>query len=360
MAEGVFVEARGETARAEEAQKKCEDLNEEIDIEKLIYETAIKMGKYGSGFWEKTYTPYFNVREIPRQDLLTPKTISNLLGVTSWIQRSSINQKGAIWTKPEIIQFNWNVTSKSWPYGTSLYVGLDEEFDILSSLENNIKKFMEGTAFPKELWQIGDEEYGPSPSEVSSIRSKIRQWEAGQTFVTSYPIDYKVGGVGNRRIENLPEVLNFMKDQAIDGLMMPPISKQYNATNASAQEMMPWSKGNIILPMQRTIKRKIEHEIYKPFLMDQGYSIRIIPIVSFNPPDADKEKNADYYSALVNARIISPKTAAKKLGFEKEYKEWEKEMKAQQELFLKQQREHPPEEQNQDGPEYLVKEVRRR
>ena len=178
--------------------------------------------------------------------------------------------------------------------------------------------------------------------------------------MTDYPTNYTAGGTGDREVKGLDKILDFLKDQCIDGLMVPPISKQWSSTMASAQEMMPWARTNLIAPMQRIIRRKVESEIYKPYLEDLGYSVKICPRLKFEPPDAHKEDDAEYWTKLVGAGICPPKYAATELGIpEEEFDQWqtEKEAKAQQ-LFQQQKQEQQPQNEGQKSEE--VWEVRRK
>ena len=320
MAEGVFTEAAGDYPRAKEAQQKCDELNEQIGLDVMLYETAVIMAKYGSCFWEKTFTPKFDVRIIPMQEAIEPKTQDAQGNITEW--RQVINgQEVAVWRADEIVHFAWNVTSKSWPYGTSLLVGLENEFEILAQLEEDLKEYMHKQAFPKDLWQVGDKDWAPTEDEIDNIRSKIKNWEPGDEFVTSYTINHIPGGTGGSPLTDIEKILNFIKENAIDGLMVPPISKQWSSTMASAREMMPWARANLIKPMQRLIRRKIEKEVYQPYLMDLGYSVKVTPKLKFEPPDAHKTEEAEYWATLVGAGIVPPEIAAEELGYGKKLEE---------------------------------------
>ena len=338
MAEGVFTtptERDGNPyPRSEEAKLKCDDLNEQIGLDTMLYETAANMAKYGSCFWEKTTTPSWDVRLIPYQQGIEAAMIDDVGNVTYW--RQVVNGKQtALWASQEICHFEWNPTTSSWPYGTSLLVGLDTEFATLEQLEYDVKEYMHKNAFPKELWQVGNGQFMPSIGEISNIRSKVKNWEPGEHFVTSYPIAREAGGTGDRKIESLHEVLNYLKDQCIDGLMVPPISRQWSSTEASAKEMMPWARANLIVPMQRLSKRIIEREVYRPYLEDVGFSVKTCPTLSFQPPDAHKDEDAEYYSKGVLAGYFPPKWVAKRLGVpEEEWDEWQKEEEQREEKQL--------------------------
>ena len=260
----------------------------------------------------------------------------------------------------EVIHFPWNVSTLTWPYGMSLYVGLETEFQALAQMELDLQQYGHKTAFPKEVWSVGNDTFQAQDTDVASINTKVKTWEPGDSFVTNLPVALTQGGVGDRKIEGLDTTLNFYKDQIIDGLMIPPISKQYNATQASAKEMMPWAQANLIIPMQRIVKRTIEQEVYAPYLMNMGFSIRTVPRMLFEPPDAHKEEDATYYSQLVTAGIMPPLVAARELGFEEEFIKWDKEqqLRKQEEMqFQKQfgQPQGPPGQQN--VKEWFVREV---
>jgi hypothetical protein len=186
---------------------------------------------------------------------------------------------------------------------------------------------------------------------VSTIRSQFRKLTPGQTVVTNYPLTYEAGGTGNRDIANLDQVLMFVKDQLIDGLLVPPISKQYNATQASAKEMMPWARANLIEPMQRIIKRAIEQEIYKPYLMNLGYSVKLIPRLTWEPPDHNKEEDGEYWSALVTAGICPPRYAAEQLGIPvEEFDKWQEEEEARRDKMFQQTQQQAQQEGAQPQP----------
>ena len=321
-ADGVFVEKTNTKTpheqRAEEAAELCRDLNKAIGMKTIIHQTSINMSKWGSCFWEQTFTPKFDVRIHPYQECIEPAEQEPTEGVTVWRQNDGYTEVARYQANKDLIHFPWNVTSNSYPYGTSLYVGLETEFDILEQLEIDIKEHMHHTAFPKELWQVGNGEFMPPPGDVASIRSDVRKWEPGESFVTSYPIKREAGGTGDKTISNLSEVLNFVKDQLIDGTMVPPISKQWSSTMASAQEMMPWCRANLIQPMQTIISYIIERYVYQPYIMDYGFSVKLTPEFKWEAPDAHKDEEAEYWALQVQSGIVPPEYAAMEQGFDME------------------------------------------
>lgn len=313
MADGVFTEAaytEGPHAkRSEEAKDRIDELNRQIGLDTLLYDTAVNMGKLGSCFWELTATPVYDVEMFSQQDTIEPAEQDSTGKITKWRQDTTE------WTQDQIIHFPWNITSFSWPYGTTLFSGLGQVFEILETMQVDIQEFMHHAAFPYELWQVGNGEYVPLSTEVASIRSAIKNWEPGEHHVTSYPIELKTGGTGDRTITNLNDILDFLYDSCIDGLMIPPISRQWSSTEASAKEMMPWARANLIQPMQRIIKRKLENELYKPYLESLGHSVKACPKLSFESPDAHKDEESERWALLIQSGLPA-EYAWEQMGFD--------------------------------------------
>jgi len=331
--------------RGEEALKHCESLNKDVAMNKLIFETAVNIAKYGSCFWEQTFTPTFNIRIMPQLELLEPYIQNNVGDILSWRLNTPYGVKPIFKVPNEIVEFHWNRSTNSWPYGTSLLSGLDTEFQILTDLETNLNEYMKRTAYPKEILTVGDNTYIAQESDVTGVRGQFRNWDVGEVIVTNLPHNYTAGGTGDRRVQNLPETLNFVKDQITDGLMVPPISRQYNSTLASSKEMSDWAQANLIMPMQRLIEWEIQREVYRPYLLSMNYSVKLAPNILWEPPDADREKNAVYYSTLVGAGIMPPKIAARELGFEEEFLEWQREQQRLERERMEYQKLNPPQEQ---------------
>ena len=338
MAEGLFlipaVDDEGKPyARTLDATEKCNKLNRDIGLDILLHESTMKLAKYGSVFWEVTYDPIFDVQLAPQQELIEPYTYDENGNITRWRQGGYGNTVS--WTAEELIHIPCDVTPWSWPYGTSLYVGLESDFEILDQLKTDIKEFMHKNAFPKEMFQIGDGNFVPSGDDITAIKSKARNWEPGEYLVTSYPIEHKSGGTGDREVRNLNDVLAFIKQDQVDGMMTPPVSFQYSSTYASSKEMMLQQRANLVIPLQRIFKRTLETRIYKPFLESDGFSVLDTPAVTFENPEAHKSDVIDYYSKGVASKIFPPRWAARQLGVPlPEFDAWVKEEdEKQQKMF---------------------------
>ncbi len=320
MQQGIFTEAAYEdgphATRSEEAKDRCDDLNRELGLNVMLYDTVVAQTKYGSCFWEKTFEPTYDVRIIPMQEAIEPAQVNDVGEITLWRQALWGVSNPPTWTNDEIVHFAWNVSSKSWPYGTSMLIGLDTEFKALETIEQATSDYAEKQGLPKELWQVGDRDYVPSGTEVDAIRSKIKNWTAGEEFVTSYPINRIAGGTGEHPLSEISKILDFYYTHIVDGMMIAPISKQWSSTMASAEEMELVQRAHLIVPLQRLIARKMEREVYRPYLESLGYSVKVCPRVMWEAPDAHKDEEAEYWALQVQSGIVPPEYAAMQQGFD--------------------------------------------
>jgi len=107
---------------------------------------------------------------------------------------------------------------------------------------------------------------------------------------------------------------------------------------ASAQEMMPWCRANLILPMQRIISFIVERQVYRPYIEDNGFSVKLTPYLKWEAPDAHKDEEAEYWALQVQSGIVPAEYAAQEQGFDidkiKKYRD--EEAKRQQEQIQQQ------------------------
>jgi len=308
-AEGVFLEAAynegPHQASAENAMDKCQELMDRIGMPLMFFDTATTVAKYGSCFWEKSLTPIFDVRVVPMQESMEPAEVDMLGTISKWRQniKFASETNAPTWTADQIVHFSWNVTSRSWPFGTSMLSGLDTEFEILDDMEQNAKDYQEKQAWPFTVTQLGDGTYQPTNAELAAAKSKLQSRNVGENIITTLPSKIESGGTGGRPLTEITQILNFTKDNIIDAVMVPPISKQYNSTEASAKEMMPWALANRIRPLQRLFAFKVENEVFKPYLESLGMSVKVCPKLKWEAPDAHKDEEAEYWGMLVQSGL---------------------------------------------------------
>jgi hypothetical protein len=318
-AKGVFLEPRTEYERGKEASELCDRFNEEVGMDQLLYETIPPLVKYGTFLWEKTWMPDPCIQLIPMVKSYKPSSYENY-AVGDWeILADDARQSRSpplIRTKEEIAEFSWNITSTSWPFGTSLLTGLGQTLEITEQLIDDLQEYMHKSAFPNDLIQIGDSDDKPTQTQVSDIASDMKSLEPGERRVTSFTIDHKILGPAPSETNMLDTVLTYLKDRLVDGIMVPPISKQHQRTLASAEVMEDDTDLSLIIPIQRLLKRVLERQIYKPYLMARDFSWKNTPKVSFHPPDENRDEQAAYYIPLVQANIITREAAARELGIE--------------------------------------------
>ena len=343
MAEGVFTipaertdNKTGKTEkypRAIEAKLEVDKLNEKINLDGIIQMTAQRMVHYGTAFLEKTYTPEFSVRPVvPKYQKYMMPRWNKELGVLDGWDLKIRNEVKASWKNNEIIVVPWDV-DVHYPFGTSLLEGIDRELSISDNILAGLEKYVKRQAWATHMVQVGDPTYTPGDTELNAFRTQVRRGEVGQTIITNAPISKETLGAGDVETQMIPDILAFEDDQIADSLMMPPLSKLYNSTQASSVEMTDWARANLITPIQRIIQRKVEEELFWAYLEPLGYSKRVVPKLSFNPPEAGRLDEAKYWSELVVAKIASPKQAASDLGMDYDEAYW----KEQEALMLKHQ-----------------------
>jgi hypothetical protein len=323
--EGLFVIA-DEYDQANKAAQVCEKFNNRVNMVQMLYETFIRMVKYGTAFWEIDWNSVngVDVQLIPHQEHMTPIYNDVDGSVKEW--HYNVHATTLATYKPEqLLVFAWNI-GENQPFGTSLLTGLDREVATTDEIVKNLKAYLEKQAFASNLVQIGDSTMTPQATEIQDITVKIRNRNVGEDFVTSYPIENKLLAAAQIETRMIPDTLQFMDDQITDALMAPPISKLYNSTEASALVMTEWCRSCLIKPMQRIAKQIIERQIYQPLLEDLGYSVRVVPKLIFENPEVNSSQPeiASFWGTLIDKQVITPKQVADKLGIEYDAAYWAK------------------------------------
>ena len=369
ISQGVFhkpaVNKQDETyALAEEAVWRCDKLKRQIGLNSRFYETVLRMAKYGTTFWEVTKSPDFSFRLAPSQECIEPAETDDIGNVIKW--RQVLNYKEVVeWSTdpdisdPFIVPVHWNVTPTSWPYGSSMGVGSETELEALIEMESNAKDYMKKQAWPYEVLQLGDGKEGAGilDSDYQTARAEWKNRKPGEGIAArNMSVNIIPGGTGSSPIRELSVLCQLMKDNAHDGLMVAPISKLYNATEASAKVLTKHIMTTLGQPIQWIIKEAYEENVLKPFLESSGFSRKNCPETLFESPDVQKGEEVEYWVGLVTAKIQSPQQAAEHLGLEYDDDYWKQEREQQQEQFqMKTKKEEEEKEQKQD-----VWEVRRK
>jgi hypothetical protein len=336
MSQGVFhkpaVNKNDETyALAEEAMWRCEKVARQFRVNSKFYETILRMAKYGSCFWEVTFAPEFGFRLAPSQENIEPAEVDEVGNITKWRQ-VTYGTTSAEWSaapqeqEAYLINVAWNVTPQSWPYGTSLGTGSETELEALIEMESNAKDYMDKQAWPYEILALGNENSTVLDSDYQVAKTEWKNRRPGEGIATrNMPVQVLPGGTGSAPIRELSTLCQLMKDNAHDGLMVAPISKLYNSTEASAKVLTQHVMTTLGQPMQWIVKELYEEKLLKPFLERVGFSVKSCPEVLFESPDVHKKEEGEYWVGLVGAKIQSPKQAADHLGLEYDEAFWRQE-----------------------------------
>jgi len=218
----------------------------------------------------------------------------------------------------------WNVTPNTWPYGSSIGVGSETELEALIKMETSAKDYMDKQAWPYEVLALGNENSSVLDSDFQHARTEWRNRKPGEGIATrNMPVNIIPGGTGSSPIRELAVLCQLMKDNAHDGLMIAPISKLYNATEASAKVLTKHIMTTLGQPIQWIMKEAYEESVLKPFLEQAGFSMKSCPQVMFESPDVHKEEEGTYWTGLVASKIQTPKQAAEHLGLDYDEEYWE-------------------------------------
>lgn len=326
-------------ALAEEAVYRSEQFRDQQYIISKFYDTINCLAKQGSCFWEITDAPVFTFRIPPLQECIEPAEADAQGTIIKW--RQVVNGvETASWGKDELILLSWNPTTATWPYGNGLGVGLDTEMEALIEMETSAKDYMIKQAWPYEALALGDGSAGSAivtDEDYSGARSEWMGRKAGDGFVTrNMPIQIIPGGTGSAPIRELSVLCTLMKDNVHDGMMVAPISKLYNSTEASAKVLTQQIMTAIGQPLQWLVKEKFESAILKAMLEASGFSRKSCPATLFESPDVHKKEEGEYWIGLVNAKIQSPKQACDHMDLEYDEAYFAEELKREQEQFNKQ------------------------
>lgn len=316
VADGVYTSVTEDYPRAQEAKRICDEFNKRIGMYQLIRKTAYRMAKYGTAFWELDWNDAIGLsaRCVPHQEYMRPKINALTHELDGW-EYVTFQDVKVSFSKNQIACFAFDPEEFE-PFGTSLLTGIDYELSTQDQIRKNLLAYLEKQAFASNVLQVGDGAYTPSDDAIASINSEIKNRKVGEDFVTSYPIELKVMGAAQVETRMIPDTLKFTDDQVTDALMSPPISKLYNSTEASATVMTDWARACLITPIQNIIREVVEKQVYQPMLENMGYTVKLTPQLSFDPPDVHTNDEATYWATLVDKQIQSPEQVCKALGLE--------------------------------------------
>lgn len=337
-------------ALAEEAQYRCEKFKETHFLNGKIYNTVWNIAKYGSCFWELTDSPIFDFRVPPLQECIEPAEADDQGNITVW--RQVVNGVvTAEWNSPRLILLSWNATTATWPYGNGLAVGLETEMDMLVSVEESVKDYSEKAAWPYEILALGNGAGATvNDSDYQDAKSEWRNRQAGDGIATrNMPVEIIAGGTNSAPIRELASLCELMKDNIHDGFIVPPLSKLYNSTEASAKVLVQHVMTVLGQPLQWLLAESLQSYVLKPMLEQAGFSRKSCPVPLFESPDTAKKEEGEFWVSLVTAKMQSPKQACEHLNLEYDEDYWKQEEKKQQEQFEQKNAQFGA--QKQDGEE---------
>lgn len=360
-AQGIFFKAavnrKDETySLAEEAVYRAEQFRDTRNINTKLYTTVLNLAKYGGCFWELSNNGHFDFRIPTLQEYIEPAMADDEGNIIQW--RQVVNGlTTAEWTNQDLILISWNPTTATWPYGNGIGVGLETEMEMLLDVETSVKDYSEKAAWPYEVLQLGDGKgVTVSDSDYQTARSEWRNRQPGEGIAArNIPVNIIAGGTNSAPIRELAALCELMKDNLHDGFIVPPISKLYNSTEASAKVLTQHVMTVMGQPLQWLLKENFEEHVLKAFLEQSGFSRKSCPVTLFESPDTAKKEEGEFYVGLVNAKIQSPKQACEHLGLEYDEMFWKEEMQRQQEQFQMKNEGQSRGEKSESNPQPIKK-----
>jgi len=311
VSRGYITLPASEDSKAREAKDLCDSYAFDNDLDNTILDGTINLCLHGTDFLENNLvgSKLVGTRNFPWQEQIQPNQVQKDGQVKTWKQVVG-NRDGTKWKQGEIIPITLPPRDAD-GYGSSLVNPIRGALAIRQQLDLDIKDYIHKSALPKEIFSAGDQTEQVDKKTADDLYAKVKAWKPGDQIVVNYPVVYKATGVGPVESRMFPEIIRVVRDSAVDGLLVPPISYQRSSTEASSRAMMGNMRIAIVQPIQRLWKRAVERGIFKPLLLGEGYDDETIseflPRITFMPPT---EEELD----LRTSRIIRAYTADGRVG----------------------------------------------
>ena len=348
-------------AVAEDACYFADQFRDQRYVNSKLFNTIDSIAFSGSCFWELSDNETFDFRIPPLQEYIEPYEANEQGEITRW--RQVVNgQVKAEWTNNQLKLISFRPTTATWPYGNGLGVGLETEMEMLVDTETSVKDYSEKAAWPYEVLALGDKDSMVTDSDYSTARTEWKNRKPGEGIATrNMPVQIIAGGTNSAPVRELAAICAFMKDNVHDGLVVPPISKLYNSTEASAKELRKQVMDIIGQPLQWLLKEHYEQDVLKSYIIQQGFSVKSSPMAMFEAPDVHKKEEGEYWIGLVQNKIQSPVQACDHLGLEYDEDWWKQEEEKQLELQKQKSEANPKAEgevPKQEGKSWKVTELK--
>ena len=270
------------------AKEICDAYAADIEADGMIHEGTILLCLHGTLFLENNIVgkKMINTRMFPWQKQMEPASISSDGYMITWRQMK-MGSKVKDFKENEIVALRVPPIDEQ-GFGTSLITSVKSVLATRTQLDVDLKDYIHKTAWPKELFSLGDQSTPATSENAEATYGKVKNWKSGDVFVTNVPVKYQACGVGDVESRIFPQVMTVLNDRCIDGILVPPISYLRNATEASARALENNLRVSLVQPIQRLWKRVIEREIFTPLLEGEGVDPKYCPSIMFTPPTEDE------------------------------------------------------------------------
>jgi hypothetical protein len=270
------------------AKELCDAYAADINADSMIHASTIFLCLHGTLFLENNVVgkKMINTRMFPWQKQMEPASISSDGYMIAWRQMK-MGSKVKDFKENEIVALRFPPVDEQ-GYGTSLITSVKSVLATRTQLDADMKDYIHKTAWPKEMFSLGDQSTPATPENAEATYGRVKNWKPGDVYVTNVPVKYQACGVGDAESRIFPQIMTVMNDRCVDGLLVAPISYRRNATEASARVLDDNMRVSLIQPIQQLWKRALEREIFTPLLEGEGVDPKYCPSIMFTPPTEDE------------------------------------------------------------------------
>jgi hypothetical protein len=327
---GFYLKAHDDSTASRRAVDICQDFNEKkINAKVMMLRIARELALYGNSplerrfdGWEKDPNDAFKIMKLGNLVTVQPLPISTMRIVPD-MYTGADPPKGYTqiimgqWKQFAPEQIAWFKTNITGGYvGADFYgMGLVQPcLDYvwgLQQMEDYMVRIMRRYAAPKMLWQLGDKDFPPKPSDIQEWAQKLTTIKPDEDWVGSFLVNAKTFSPDVRA--RFEEYVTQFRSTVTAGLQNPNLNQlmvPFRVSDASATAMQEaWNRK--IQTTQEVIKENWEDLIFKPLIIQQGIDEEFTPELIFGEPEVqDPQQQMDNLLKLLNPAqvMISPQT----------------------------------------------------
>jgi hypothetical protein len=320
---GFYLKAHDDSTASRRAVEICDDFNEKINAKLVMLRIARELALYGNSPVERRFDGFekdpddqFKVTKLGNLVTVQALPISTMRIVPDMYTGADppkgytqiIMGQWKQFAPEQIAWFKTNVTGGyvgSDFYGMGLVQPVLDYVWGLQQMEDYMVRIMRRYAAPKILWQLGDKDFPPKPSDIQEWAQKLTTIKPDEDWVGSFLVNAKPFSPDVRT--RFEEYADHFQASVTAGLQNPNLSLMMAAvrvSDASATAMQEaWNRK--IQTAQEVIKENWEDLIFKPLVVQQEIDEEFAPELIFGEPEVeDPETQMQNLTTLLNPASI--------------------------------------------------------